>query len=376
MVHILHDNTLTQDNRDKFTYLAGRYGQRVKFHNVEELCADKIAEMLNLIPAAKNSWLTIGALYRLFIQQILPDLDKVIYLDSDIIVNLDIAELWRVDIADKPFAAVAQADAEMTHFQRFAEDRSFRGVDALDADNYFNSGVLLMNLEYFRKSEELILSGVKWYGQHPQLEYMDQDILNYLFSKSYLRLPVKFNTFVREERRLSRSIRRGIYHYLAGNFGQGLQLDCEDAFNRLWMNYFIRTPWFDADTIGRLYANIQQIHVDLKASMVQLSAAVGGKTRAFVTLAQNLEATRQIFTVRPDEEIISCESPDELPKVVDDMKRGQGQKIFFVLIPNFPSNILTAAGFVPGKDFLNGFDFLSEIHGLPPMNSYPLIKKM
>ena len=39
-VHILHDNTLTADNRSKFSYLAGRYGQQVKFYNVVELCAD------------------------------------------------------------------------------------------------------------------------------------------------------------------------------------------------------------------------------------------------------------------------------------------------------------------------------------------------
>ena len=38
-VHILHDNTLTNDNREKFSYVAGRYGQRVKFYNVEKLCA-------------------------------------------------------------------------------------------------------------------------------------------------------------------------------------------------------------------------------------------------------------------------------------------------------------------------------------------------
>ena len=37
-VHILHDDTLTQDNREKFIYLAGRYNQAVKFYNVEELC--------------------------------------------------------------------------------------------------------------------------------------------------------------------------------------------------------------------------------------------------------------------------------------------------------------------------------------------------
>ena len=42
-VHILHDNTLTNDNREKFIYLAGQYNQFVKFYNLEELCAEKVA---------------------------------------------------------------------------------------------------------------------------------------------------------------------------------------------------------------------------------------------------------------------------------------------------------------------------------------------
>ena len=33
-VHLLHDDTLTQENRDKFSYIAGRYNQSVKFYNI------------------------------------------------------------------------------------------------------------------------------------------------------------------------------------------------------------------------------------------------------------------------------------------------------------------------------------------------------
>ena len=54
-VHILHDNTLTTDNRDKFIYIAGQYNQLVKFYNVEELCVDKIEAINHIVPHAINS---------------------------------------------------------------------------------------------------------------------------------------------------------------------------------------------------------------------------------------------------------------------------------------------------------------------------------
>ena len=44
-------------------------------------------------------------------------------------------------------------------------------------------------------------------------------------------------------------------------------------------------------------------------------------------------------------------------------------------IPNFPFAALIKAGFVYGKDFLNGLEFLSAEHGLP-LNSYRLIQAM
>ena len=43
-IHILHDNTLSTDNHDKFIYLVGRYGQHVKFYNVERVFLQKFPE--------------------------------------------------------------------------------------------------------------------------------------------------------------------------------------------------------------------------------------------------------------------------------------------------------------------------------------------
>ena len=148
-----------------------------------------------------------------------------------------------------------------------------------------------------------------------------------------------------------------------------------DPFNRLWMKYFMKTPWFDEETIGRLYAGVQQLHVGFKQTMVNLTAAMSGKTRGFFVAPNDVDWLKNFFSIRDDEEIIPAENNDSLRKLFDAMNASRGKKIFFIMLPNFPFQILTQAGFVYGSDFLNGFEFLSEAQGVS-LNSYELIKAM
>ena len=99
-VHILHDDTLTDLNRERFLNTAKRYGQSIDLINVEDYKNKIGGETLKNIP---DYW-SVGTLYRLFIPEILKNLDKIIYLDCDIVVNADIAELWNVDIGDNALA--------------------------------------------------------------------------------------------------------------------------------------------------------------------------------------------------------------------------------------------------------------------------------
>ena len=370
--HILHDNTLTQENRDKFIYLAGRYGQVVKFYNVEELCAEKISEMIKLIPAAKTSRLSVAALYRLLIPQLLPaDIDKCIYLDSDIAVNLDINELWQINLGDKPLAAADEMRIDnlfypITFVRNYLITEGF-----VDYHDYFNSGVLLTNLKILRGEEETIMHGVKFVGEHPQLLHLDQDVLNYLYSKNYLKLDEKFNSFVRKSRHHPEKINRKIYHFA----GAELKIDITDLFNRLWMHYFIKSPWFDENTIGRLYSNFQQVHIELKNSMIKLSAAMSGKTRAFITVERELRKLVETFSVRNDEEIIIVADSIHVNKIIEKIYSSHDEKIFFILLPNFPLTVLTEEGLVQGKDFFNAYDFLLKAQDIS-RNSRKFIETM
>ena len=368
-VHILHDDTLTQDNREKFIYLAGRHAQAVKFYNVEELCADRLAEMIKLTPQLGIPRLTVGAMYRLLIPQVLPaDIDRIIYLDSDIIVNLDLNELWQFNLGEKILAGVPEisaygnSDKVRQMFQMCA-----RGF--VRCEDYFNSGVLLIDLNFLRASEETIADGLKFINQNPQCaEFLDQDVLNYCFSTAALKLPAKFDRYVNLIRQEKEPPAKKIYHYAGGFHGVGVGLDMRDPFNRLWLKYFSKTPWFDEDMFARLCEKFLQAQADLKKSALNLLAATTEKPRVLVSTDQQLEVLVENFSVREDEEVLIMNHGTPLKSLIDLMSAQRGKKFFLLMLPNFPFKVLEEAGFVRGEDFFDGLEFLAETY-----NSYPFV---
>ena len=378
-VHIFHDNTLTQDNRNKFLYIASRYGQCVKFYNVEELCAEQIEKYTKMIPNARTSKVGIGSFYRLLISKFLPeDIGKILYIDSDVIVNLDINELYQIDLGEKIFACVPEA---------------LNGVDTqkilplcyegyVNKDDYFNAGILLMNLKRFRQEQEFVEAGIKFRSEHLYYFCFDQDILNYCFSTQTLHLPNKFNFFVREARKRNEvKIDQQIYHYLSSSGGQGILLNQNDPYNRLWMKYFVKTPWFNEATIGRLYEVFERsyriLNSEMKNSMIKLSSIMSGKTRVFFFISENLDALKKLFSIRDDEEIFLADDDNALENLLHTLWKSEGKKIAFILVPNFPamSEALEKMELVQNEDFLNALEFL-PLDNESILNSYTLIKYM
>lgn len=370
--HILHDNTLTLDNRDKFIYLAGKYGQQIKFYNVEKICAADIKIICQLMSeGAMFERFSIGAVYRLLIANVLPtDVEKLFYFDSDIIFNLDIKELAEINLAGKPFAAVSEFDIGLTN-PHFYSAHNLVATNAIAYTEYFNSAVLIIDLNYWRTNFKLLNEGLNYVAQNTDCNYFDQDVLNYCFGKNYFHLSEKYNCWVIIERKKTSLTRKAIYHYVS----QSLGLNMQDNFNSLWFKYFFETPFFDKESLGRIYEGVQQLQHKEKSNLIWLSKAMAGKQRAFFILPHNLEALKRIFNIEDNEEIISADSPNSFIRMVNSM--GGGDKIFFVFALNFRkiSIGLTNAGFVEGKDFVNGMIFLSEFQGVP-LNSYQLVKAM
>ncbi len=373
-IHILHDDTLTDDNREKFLTLTERYNQLVEFYNVAKLCADKLETIRNFFPAADKTRFTLGMIYRFFIPDVLPaDIEKAIYLDADIIVNLDINELWQIELDDK-ILGVITAPSIGTPINKQDKIHLDGYVEAAD---YFNSGVLLMNLKLFRNENDIFMSGIEFVAANPvYARFLDQAILNYLFSTRSLSLNGKYNRFVRIARRINEPVMKKIYHYTVNS----LQLDTNDPFNRLWMEYFAKTPWFNADIIGRLNEAIQQFNVRLRKAMTNLSVITSGKIRCFFIEPAKVDEMKKFFSIRDDEEIILAENEDSVQKLIDTMKNYRNER-FFIIMPRkilgkkIPLKKLKKLGLVDGREYWKGWGFFSEEQGFP-MDTYFIIQAL
>ncbi len=132
----------------------------------------------------------MGAVYRLLLPELL-SVEKVIYLDCDVIVNLDIAELWDIPMTDHPVAAVP--DQAIAYWPR--ELRLTVQSCRIDINHYFNSGIMIMNLEQIRRQYHLLDEWFRFVQQYPHAFFVDQDILNKLFQAECRWLDAKYNQF-------------------------------------------------------------------------------------------------------------------------------------------------------------------------------------
>lgn len=86
--------------------------------------------------------------FRLFIPELYPQYDKALYLDSDTSILTNVADLYNEEIGDNLVAAVPDGAVQTIEvFQEYVE----KVVGVVDYNNYFNAGILVMNLEELRK---------------------------------------------------------------------------------------------------------------------------------------------------------------------------------------------------------------------------------
>ena len=143
----------------------------IKLYDTPDASIIKYKNVLNYISHT--------AVFRLFATKIL-DVDKVIYLDSDLIVLDDIKKLWEIET--KYIAGCLDPMAKL-----HAKRNNLR-------NNYINSGVLLMNLKNLRKINYFERIEATQKGGY-NLSLLDQDVINIAFNDIIKLLPVEWNVF-------------------------------------------------------------------------------------------------------------------------------------------------------------------------------------
>lgn len=137
-----------------------------------------------------NPHITLASYNRFFIPRFLPeDEAKAIYLDCDLIITSSLKKLWETDIDNYAVAAVEE-------YWNICSGGVKVSCCRLQVDvehSYFNSGVLLINLTYWRK-ENLTVKFLQYAHNYPErLVLHDQDVLNAVLHTEWLKLEGKWN---------------------------------------------------------------------------------------------------------------------------------------------------------------------------------------
>ena len=178
---------------------------------------------------------SIVTYYRLFIASLFPEYDKVIYLDSDLVVLGDISELYRTRLGDNILGAAPEQFVQSTkEFREYA-----KAALGVDPDKYVNAGVLLMNLKEYRRNriEDKFVELITEYDF--DLLDPDQAYLNYLCYGKIQILPKVWN---QEPLSLDAEAKNRIVHYAL--YKKPWQYDDVIYGEHFW-NYAKRSPFLE-----------------------------------------------------------------------------------------------------------------------------------
>jgi len=134
-------------------------------------------------PDEPEAYITLAAYYRLFFPRLIPqDIERLLYMDVDMLVIGNLLELYQTDLGGVAVGAVL--DTEMP---------SRAEIGIADMNDYFNSGLLLMDLPKWRaeRISERAIEVIVTLAD--KLDYHDQDALNVVFHGGWQRLAPRYN---------------------------------------------------------------------------------------------------------------------------------------------------------------------------------------
>ena len=180
-MYVLHTN-VTPATQEIVKHLETSNCKIIFVDVTEEL--KKIEKKISL-----RDYYTATTYYRVFIANMFPEYDKVIYIDSDTIVRDDIAGMYQYDLGKNYIGAVRDQLVVQTDIYGDYVEK----VLGISRGAYFNAGVVLINCEQFRK-KNLLKQFIELLGTYTFVVAQDQDYLNILCKDKVLWLDPRWNT--------------------------------------------------------------------------------------------------------------------------------------------------------------------------------------
>ena len=240
-IFIIHDGSITADNKEKLRMLAKEY------EHVEIIFIAIDKSEFYLYPN-NRAHISIATYFRLKIHRFLPaDVHKVIYLDSDVVVCDNIGELWKIALGDNLLAATYD-EGGVSQQRRLCLPVSH---------NYFNAGILVMNVDVMRRENIEIAFMENFYKYQDYVTLQDQDILNITAVGRCVLFDLRWNANGRlyefndlerkydKEMAMQAAYHPGIIHF-TDRKKPWKELLCEHPLKELYFIYLEKTPWRSA----------------------------------------------------------------------------------------------------------------------------------
>jgi lipopolysaccharide biosynthesis glycosyltransferase len=178
-IHVL-TSPMSEENKRRIGALSTEYAS-ITFDDMGERIKS-IADKVSI-----RDYYSMATYFRIFIANMFPEYDKALYIDSDTVAVDDVAKLFNTDIGDALIGGMPENVMLMDVFSRYSSI-----VLGVPNTEYFNAGLVLMNLEQFRATK-MESRFIELLSRRKFPVAQDQDYLNLLCHGRVHYLPVEWN---------------------------------------------------------------------------------------------------------------------------------------------------------------------------------------
>ncbi len=254
----------SDSNKDKIQKIIDYYkNATVTFVDVDR---DRFKDLkLNL------GYITVESYYRYVIAELLPAVDKIIYMDADIAINGDMSGLWNIDVSD-----YYSTGAKDLYIEKINHKKK---IGFAEYDIYVNSGVMLLNLDKIRKDnmvEKLFTITIE---SQDVIAYQDQCAINIAFKGGIKEMDSIYN-IAGSNRKIEKDKVKDavIIHYTGSK--KPWHKNCTNPLNNIWKKYYdiasniLGEEIIDLSKKGSKYKNKRTIGQRLQKSAYLIKRAI------------------------------------------------------------------------------------------------------
>ena len=249
-IYILIAKDVTDEDKQKLKQTVESYSAKLNF-----ICMDD-----SFSGAYEIRNISIASYYRLLIPWLIPQYDKVIYADVDMIFQIGLGNVYNIDIGDNYVAGVRVLAPFVS--KGYRDNAVSLG---LDINNYINAGFLIINSI---KQREDNLKNIYLSYAAKKYVYQDQDIINIVCKDRINPLPLKYNVTYRlcelyvntrmdffdyyDEKEVVQALDSGVIHYVGVNKPWNAFCFRFD----IWWYYYRASLFYDIDYYLGISVNI------------------------------------------------------------------------------------------------------------------------